>query len=180
MNENMNANSVKLPLVVRIALWLWIVTSLGGAIYCFIFEGEVDYKEPLRLFDEVLILGSIVTFIVEFAQIVRLFLRRSKAVNILVCCEFLDLLFLPLTYRSLAETGESVLGWVFPAAIPHVAMILLLLSPSARQWVALTRKHEMIHLHKSLVNVHMKMSLLVLGVLLLLVVAVLGGMMLFF
>ena len=51
----MNANSVKLPLVVRIALWLWIVTSLGGAIYCFIFEGEVDYKEPLRLFDEVLI-----------------------------------------------------------------------------------------------------------------------------
>ena len=59
MNENMNANSVKLPLVVRIALWLWIVTSLGGAIYCFIFEGEVDYKEPLRVFDEVLILGSI-------------------------------------------------------------------------------------------------------------------------
>ena len=179
MNENMNANSVKLPLVVRIALWLWIVTSLGGAIYCFIFEGEVDYKEPLRVFDEVLILGSIVTFIVEFAQIVRLYLRRSNAVNILVCCEFLDLLFLPLTYRSLAETGESLLGWVFPAAFPHVATILLLLSPSARQWVALTRKNEMIHPHKPLVNVHMKMALLVLGVLLLAVV-VAGGMMLFF
>ena len=104
----MNANSIKLPLVVRIALWLWIVTSLGGAIYCFIFEGEVDYKEPLRLFDEVLILGSIVTFIVEFAQIVRLFLRRSKAVNILVCCEFLDLLFLPFLIHVDAKTSKRI------------------------------------------------------------------------
>ena len=176
--ENMNANGIKLPLVIRIALWLWIVVNIGGAVYC-CFEGEVGYKGELCLFDEVMIYGSIVIFVVEFVQIVRLFLHRSSAVKILICCEFFNLLLLPLTYRSLAETGESLLEWVFSAALPYVAIILLLLSPSARRWVAVMRKYEVTRPHKPIVNVHMKMALLVLCALALLIAAVVGGMMLF-
>ena len=58
----MSANGIKLPLVIRIALWLWIVVNIGGAVYC-CFEGEVDevdYKGELCLFDEVVICSSMV------------------------------------------------------------------------------------------------------------------------
>ena len=136
-----NADDIELPFALRIALMLWILGAIGGAIEFFFFDDKSYYEVELSALDEVVIWGIVSLFILELSQIVRLIKHKASAVKLLLWSEVLDAFLFPFAYRSLSN-GETMLEFLCPDILISLVIILLLVSPGARQWVALAGKHK--------------------------------------
>jgi hypothetical protein len=134
----------RIPLALRVVIFIWFVFFLFNTIGFFYFPNEDEPSASPDVVEMFACGASFLIFIIESIQAVRLLLHRSNAVKMLLHCVMIGLVFRLLSYKSL-PVNEYFFELIISELIVSAVIVLLLLSPQSRQWVCRMQKYELFH-----------------------------------